>query len=140
MSRQNKMIGGLVMSKKENFVFLASWYDILKGYDTAGKPEMASEIAKQIIYYGVTGEITSEDPIVAGTVTGMCAALINNSKKRYSNCVSNGKKGGKPEQFSLDDILNLQKQGLSEQEIADRLGCSIKTVQRKLEKAEEEDI
>jgi DNA-binding Lrp family transcriptional regulator len=29
---------------------------------------------------------------------------------------------------------------LSEQEIADRLGCSIKTVQRKLEKAEEEDI
>ena len=128
------------MAKKENFIFLASWCDILAGYDAAGNPEMASEIAKQIIYFGVTGEMTSTDPIVTGIVNGMCATLINNSKKRYDTSVSNGKKGGKPEQFSTDDIINLQKQGLSKQEIADKLGCNIKTVQRKLEQAEEDDI
>jgi hypothetical protein len=131
MSRQNKMIGGLVMSK-ENFLFLASWYDILEGYDSAGKPEIASELAKQIIYYGVTGKMTSDDPIITGTVNGMCATLIDKSKKRYNTCVVNGKKGGKPEQFTAEDVWRLHQQGLSEQEIADNLGCSVKTVQRKL--------
>lgn len=127
------MIGGLVMSNKENFLFLASWCDILDGYDAVGKPEIAGEIAKQIIYYGVKGEITSEDPIITSIVTGMCATLIDKSKRRYNSCVANGKKGGRPEKFSVDDMLYLQSQGLSQQEIADNLGCDIKTVQRKLE-------
>ena len=127
------MIGGLVMSEKENFLFLASWHDILEGYDSAGKPEIASELAKQIIYYGVTGKMTSSDPIITGTVTGTCAALIDKSKRRYNTCVANGKKGGKPEQFKAEDVWRLHQQGLSEQEIADSLGCSVKTVQRKLE-------
>ena len=105
MSEQNKMIGGLVMSNKENFLFLASWHDILEGYDNAGKPEMASEIAKQIIYYGVTGKMTSDDPVVVGIVTGMCAALIDRSKKRYNTCVANGKKGGRPKQYNVDDMM-----------------------------------
>lgn len=120
------------MSDKENFLFLASWHDILEGYDNAGKPEIASEIAKQIIYYGVTGQITSDDPVVVGTVTGMCSALIDRSKKRYNTCVANGKRGGRPKQYDPEDILYLHKQGLSEQEIADNLGCSVKTVQRAL--------
>lgn len=118
---------------KENFLFLASWHDILEGYDSAGKPEIASELAKQIIYYGVTGEMTSDDPVITGTVTGMCATLIDNSKKRYNNCMANGKKGGKPEQFKAEDVWQLHQQGLSDREIAEELGCSVKTVQRKLE-------
>ena len=127
------------MSNKENFLFLASWHDILEGYDNAGKPEMASEIAKQIIYYGVTGQMTSEDPIVTSIVTGMCAALIDKSKKRYNTCVANGKKGGRPKQYSDDDIMYLRQQGLSDQDIADNLGCSVKTVQRALAAADSDD-
>ena len=133
------MIGGLIMPNKENFLFLASWHDILEGYDNAGKPEMASEIAKQIIYYGVTGEMTSDDPVVIGTVTAMCAALIDRSKKRYNTCVANGKKGGRPKQYSVEDMVYLRNQGLSDQDIADNLGCSVKTVQRALAIADSED-
>ena len=125
---------------KENFLFLASWHDILAGYDSAGKPEIASELAKQIIYYGVTGEMTSDDPVITGTVTGMCAALIDKSKRRYNTCVTNGKKGGRPEKYTIEDVTYLQQQGLSEQEIADNLGCSVRTVQRKLEEIEEDVI
>lgn len=120
------------MSNKENFLFLASWHDILEGYETAGKPEMASELAKQIIYYGVTGKMTSDDPIIVGTVMGMCATLIDKSKRRYNSCVANGKKGGRPKAYNSEDILHLQSQGLTEQEIAENLGCSVKTVQRAL--------
>lgn len=127
------------MSEKENFLFLASWHDILEGYDTAGKPEIASEIAKQIIYYGVTGHMTSEDPIVTSIVTGMCAALIDKSKRRYNSCVANGRQGGRPAQYSDEDVWYLHKQGLSDQDIADNLGCSVKTVQRKLAKLKDDD-
>jgi CRP-like cAMP-binding protein len=125
---------------KENFLFLASWHDILEGYDSAGKPEIASELAKQIIYYGVTGEMTSDDPVITGTVTGMCATLIDKSKKRYNTCVANGKQGGRPEKYTVEDVAYLQQQGLSEQEIADNLGCSVRTVRRKLEELEEDVI
>lgn len=128
------------MSEKENFLFLASWHDIIEGYDAAGKPEIASEIAKQIINYGVTGAMTSDDPIVTGIVTGMCAALIDKSKNRYNTCVANGKKGGRPKEYTLEDVAYLQQQGLSAEDIADNLGCSVKTVRRKLKQIEEEDI
>ena len=128
------------MSNKENFLFLASWHDILEGYDAAGKPEIASELAKQIIYYGVTGQTTSNDPVIVGTVTGMCAALIDKSKKRYNSCVANGNKGGRPKQYNNEDILYLHQQGLSEQDIADNLGCSVKTVQRALATNSEDEI
>ena len=127
------------MSSKENFLFLASWHDILEGYDNAGKPEIASEIAKQIIYYGVTGQMTSDDPAILGTVTGMCAALIDRSKKRYNTCVANGKKGGRPKQYDVDDMIALRNQGLSHQDIADNLGCNVKTVQRALANADSDD-
>lgn len=128
------------MSNKENFLFLASWHDILEGYDAAGKPEIASELAKQIIYYGVTGQMTSSDPIITSTVTGMCAALIDKSKRRYNSCVANGKQGGRPQQYADEDIWNLHKQGLTDQEIADNVGCAVKTVQRKLAKFKEDEI
>lgn len=129
------------MSQKENFVFLSSWSDVLKGYDAAGKPEIAGELAKQMIYYGVFGEITTDDPVISNTVTGMCGVIIEKSKKRYNACVANGKRGGRPKEFSEQQIYDLQKQGLSNQEIANKLGCSIKTVQRALgaESIEDDD-
>ena len=126
------------MSSKENFLFLASWHDLIEGYEAAGKPDMASELAKQIIYYGVTGEMTTDDPVITGTVMGMCAALIDKSKKRYNTCVANGRQGGRPKKYNVEDMMHLRSQGLSDQEIADNLGCSVKTVQRALANADDE--
>ena len=92
---------------KENFLFLASWHDILEGYDSAGKPEVASELAKQIIYYGVCSEITTEDPIISGIVSSMCATLIEKSKNRHRACVENGKGGGRPKKYNDEEIISL---------------------------------
>lgn len=128
------------MSNKENFLFMASWHDILEGYDAAGKPEIASEIAKQIIYYGVTGKITSSDPIVASIVTGMCATLIDKSKKRYNTCVTNGKRGGRPRKYDHEEIKALHESGLSAEDIASQVGCDVKTVQRALASNTADDI
>ena len=126
------------MSEKENFVFYADWIDIIKAYDKTN-PELAGNLAKQIIYYGVTGEMTTDDPIVTGTVNSMCAALIEKSKNRHRAAIANGKQGGRPKQYTDEDVLTLHQKGLSDQEIADNLGCSIRTVQRKLAKLKDED-
>ena len=134
------MNGGLVMSTKENFLFMASWIDLIKGYDASGKPEIASELSKQMLYYGVTGEMTSEDPVITGTVTAMCSAVIDKSKKRYNNYIENGKSGGRPKQYNDETIISLYESGLSEQDIADNLGCHIRTVKRALAATEDIEI
>jgi DNA-binding CsgD family transcriptional regulator len=136
--QQNKMIGGLVMSNEENFVFYADWINVIKAYDDSGQQELAGELAKQIIYYGVTGEITSTNPIIIGLVNSMCAALIEKSKNRYQACIRNGQRGGRPKQYNAEEIIALRNSGLTHQQIADRLGCSKKTVQRALGDDEDE--
>ena len=131
-----------IQPKKEdihNFVFLASWYEVIEAYEKMGQSEMASEISKAIITYGVTGEIISENPLVAGVVRGMCTDLIDKSKARYAHSIKNGKKGGRPKKYSVDDMIALRDKGLTAQEIADNLGCSLKTVQRTLASADTDD-
>lgn len=125
------------MSTKENFVFYADWIDIIKAYDETNH-ELAGELAKQIIYYGVSGEITTQDPIVSGIVSSMCAALIEKSKNRHKARIENGKRGGAPKKYSEEDIVYLHDQGLSDQEISDNLGCHVRTVQRTLNKLEDD--
>lgn len=121
------------MSKKENFVFYADWVDIIKAYD-ATNPELAGNIAKQIIYYGVTDEMTTDDPIIVGTVSSMCAALIKKSKNRHRAAIENGKRGGRKKQYTEEEMLELRAAGLSNKDIADNLGCSVATVERTIGK------
>ena len=93
-----------ITPKKEdihNFVFLASWYELIAAYEQMGQPEMAGEISKAIITYGVTGEIKSENPLIVGLVNGMCTALIDKSKARYAHSIENGKKGAPVKSFTI---------------------------------------
>ena len=125
-----------IKPKKEdihNFIFYSSWYEVIDAYEQSGQPDMASELAKQIINYGVTGKITTDNPIIFGIVNGMCTTLIDKSKSRYAACVINGKSGGQPVKYDVDNIRQLRDSGMSYEEIATSIGCSVRTVQRALE-------
>lgn len=124
---------------KENFVFYASWIDIVKAYDTTD-PTFAGELAKQMLYFGVEGEMSTDNPIIIGLIQSMCKDLLDKSKKRHKACIENGKRGGRPKQYSDEDIMSLYEQGLSEQDIADNLGCNVRTVQRTIAKQTEDAI
>lgn len=115
-----------------NFVFMASWYDVIEAYDKMGRSDVAGAIAKEIITYGVTGQVTTADPLILGIVRGMCTTLIDKSKTRYIASIKNGQKGGRPTTYDAELIISLHNQGLSPQDIADNLGCSVKTVKRAL--------
>ena len=120
------------MSKKENFLFIASWYDILKAYERTDEA-FAHKLAMRIIDYGVTGELNVDDEITNNLILSMCAPLINRSKNRYNACVANGRTGGRPTRYNQEEIISLYKSGMSHEEIANQIGCSVRTVQRALE-------
>jgi hypothetical protein len=127
------------MNEKENFIFIASWASTIESFDDMGQPELAGELAKQIIYYGTKGEMTTDNPMIKGIVEGMCVALIDGSKKKYQACKTNGNRGGRPETYPIEEIIRLRDAGLSNEEIADNLGCNVQTVIRKLKALQSDD-
>lgn len=126
------------MSKRDNFVFYASWLDALGGLDETNSREFANEFLRQIVIYGVTGEIETDNPMIVGFINAMCKDLLDKSKKRHRACIENGNRGGRPKQYNEEEIRALSQQGLSDEDIAKQLGCSARTVQRALAVAEDE--
>jgi hypothetical protein len=132
------MIGGMVMSKRDNFVFYASWLDALRGLDETNSREFANEFLRQIVIYGVTGEIETDNPMIVGFINAMCKDLLDKSKKRHKACIENGNRGGRPKQYDDDEMKTLYQQGMSAEDIAAKMGCSVKTVQRALSSPDDE--
>jgi hypothetical protein len=132
------MIGGMVMSKRDNFVFYASWLDALSGLDETNSREFANEFLRQIVIYGVTGEIETDNPMIVGFINAMCKDLLDKSKKRHKACIENGNRGGRPKQYDDEEMRALYQQGMSAEDIATKMGCSVKTVQRALSGSDDE--
>lgn len=127
------------MTQYENFIFYGSWKEHLNGLKELCGEDVAKEVAWQIINYGTYKDFDTEDKNIINMVNGMCRDLIISAKKRREASVTNGKQGGRPTKYSVDDMLALRAQGLSNQDIADNLGCSVKTVQRALATADSDD-
>ena len=81
------------MNEKENFVFLASWAEAIEAYDKAGQPELGGELAKQIVYYGTSGQMTTDNPLIEGFVKAMwcgnqeCEDKIKEDTTATSRCM-----------------------------------------------------
>lgn len=127
------------MTQYENFIFYGSWKEHLDGLTELCGEDVAKEVAWQIINYGTTKEFDTSDQKIINMVNGMCRDLIDSAKKRREASVTNGTKGGRPKKYSVEDMLDLRSKGLSLQDIADNLGCSVKTVQRTLALADADD-
>jgi hypothetical protein len=126
------------MTQYENFIFYGSWKEHLDGLKQLCGEDVAKEVAWQIINYGTYKGFDTEDRNVINMVNGMCRDLIDSAKKRREASVGNGRQGGRPAKYSIEDMLALRAKGLSNQEIADNLGCSVKTVQRALANTDDE--
>lgn len=124
----------------ENFVFYGSWKEHLNGLKELCGEDVAKEVAWQIINYGTYKDFDTEDQKIINMVNGMCRDLINSAKKRREASIGNGKQGGRPKRYSDEAIIALHNQGLSPQDIAENLGCSVKTVQRALATNTEDEI
>lgn len=127
------------MTQYENFIFYGSWKEHLNGLKQLCGEDVAKEVAWQIINYGTYKGFDTEDQKIIDMVNGMCRDLIDSAKKRREASIGNGKQGGRPKKYNVDDMLSLRDQGLTPTEIAENLGCAVKTVRRALAAADEDD-
>ena len=128
------------MTQYDNFIFYGSWKEHLNGLKQLCGEDVAKEVAWQIINYGTCKGFDTDDQKIIDIVNGMCRDLIDSAKKRRDASIGNGTKGGRPKKYSLEDMIDLRNKGLSLQDIADNLGCSVKTVQRALAAADDDEI
>jgi len=128
------------MLQYENFVFYGSWKEHLNGLKELCGEDVAKEVAWQIINYGTSKDFDTDDQKIINMVNGMCRDLIISAKRRRQASVENGRQGGRPTRYNRDDIVALHNKGLSDQDIADNLGCSMRTVQRALINIDDDEI
>ena len=115
---------------KESFVFyesVAKQGDRLA--DKLGK-EVAFDFYKAVIDFGLYGVLPDEDSNVwlygfEQTITSISAA-----KDRYSAAIENGKKGGRPKKIDADKVLELKQEGMTNKQVAERLGCSVSSIEK----------
>lgn len=116
--------------KSDGFVFFRSvWesYQELKRRDAA----LAEKFLTAVIEYGLEGEYDESEPLINAIMSNITVS-IDNARSRRIASQENGSKGGRPKLYSSEKIAELVAQGKTNQQIADELGCSLKTVQRTL--------
>lgn len=123
-----------------NLVFYEGWTDTLQALSKIKDIQFAKDATWEIINYGTKGKYTTNDKDLIDFVDGMCAAQIDKSQKRYAACKVNGSQGGRPEKCSKASVQRLRDAGLTKQEIADNLGCSVRSVERKLAEIKDDEI
>ena len=115
-----------------SFVFYASFLETVEKAEKIS-PELANELMKAIIEYGIYGEYESDNPYIDMLMPNI-TTVVDKAKDRYAKAVENGKKGGRPSTIDKDKIIYLHKQGLTNKEVAAELNCSLSTVEKTVSK------
>lgn len=125
--------------EKKSFVFFSSWERYLKTLELDRDMDYVNAVARAIIQYGLRGEVENEDPTILSRVEAVCADLMQSSTARYNAAVKGGGQGGRPREYNHELIKALKERGLTHQQIANELGCGVRTVQRALNSKEEDE-
>jgi DNA-binding NarL/FixJ family response regulator len=117
---------------KKSFVFFDSWERYLKALEDDKDINYVNAVARAMIQYGLRGECETDDETILRKVDAVCSDLMQSTQSRYVASIQGGKQGGRPKQYDADTMQALRDAGMTYQEIADELGCSVRTVQREL--------
>lgn len=115
-----------------SFVFYASFLETVEKAEKIS-PELANELMKAIIEYGIYGEYESDNPYIDMLMPNI-TTVVDKAKDRYAKAVENGKKGGRPSTIDKDKVIYLHNQGLTNKEIAAEMNCSLSTVEKTVSK------
>lgn len=126
------------MDNNGKFVFyesvLKSAQNIEKFYGT----ETAYHFLIAVIEFGCYGLLPAENDPVWAQGFDAVAASIDAAASRYAKAQRDGARGGRArKQVSIEDILELQAQHLTQKEIAAQLNVAPRTIQRRLQEYRE---
>lgn len=121
-----------IIDNKSSFVFYESVYKQANALHKRNKKEEELELLRAIIEYGLYGVIPEEESDVWLYGFEQAATSISAAKTRYEAAKENGSKGGRPVKFPMMDMVKYREQGMTNNQIAAYMGCSVKTVESKL--------
>ena len=114
----------------ESFVFYESVYKQVQRLENKLGAEVAMSFLNAVMEFGLYGVMPEEEDDVWLYGFEQTITSIDRAKDRYEKSIENGKKGGRPKKFDEQQMLELKRKGMSNKDIAARMGCSVRTVER----------
>ena len=121
-----------IIDNKSSFVFYESVYKQANVLHKRNKKEEELELLRAIMEFGLYGVIPEEESDVWLYGFEQAATSISAAKTRYEAAKENGSKGGRPVKYPMMDMVKYREQGMTNNQIAAYMGCSVKTVESKL--------
>lgn len=113
---------------RKSFVFYGTTYDAMVELEQKSADD-AYKFVKAVAQYGLYGDYDKSDPMINALMQQAIFGIEQAASRRQNN-MDNGKKGGRKKQFCDEDIWLLKDQGLTNKQVAEKLGCSDRTVER----------
>lgn len=115
--------------EKESMVIYKS---IISAIELLPDAEQKWEAIKGITDFGFYDKKPeSENPII-NMIYIQAIPSLRNAVERYERAVENGKKGGRPAEVSIEKIIQMKNEGMTNKQIADKMGCSIKNIENRI--------
>lgn len=98
----------------------------------ANDAELWREAVTGLLEYGFTGqEPCSDNPLLAAYWL-QAIPSIRGARERYALSREYGSRGGRPSNITDEQIFKLKAEGLTNKEIAERLGCSQSAIENRI--------
>lgn len=99
---------------KKYFTFPTSWEQHLKELELDHGINFVNAVARALIQHSIGVKVDTTNPKVLNAVKSMCPIYTS----------------GRPVKYKPELIREMQSAGMTNKEIADKLGCSTRTVSR----------
>lgn len=114
---------------KESMIIYESAY---KAINYLPDDKLKLEAYQGLMEYGFYGVIPESDNPFVNMIFVQAIPSMRSASERYEKAVQNGKKGGRPTDVSTEEIMEMKQGGMTNKQIAEKLGCSEKNIEKRV--------
>ena len=121
----------ITFDARTSTVFYKEWYHILQDFPIRER-DKAYKYIFEYAFYGVEPKVKDKTS-PSYVAFRMAKPNVDHAQKRYDAATENGQKGGRPKKVTgevVEKIVELRKNGMTQQQVATELSLSLKTIQR----------
>ena len=122
----------MINSVNDTVIINAGTYESIQGLSK----EQQWKFYDTFILSGLTDSIIECDDSAVNTMIKLICPTQIAATQRHNEAIKRGREGGlanpHEEQFTIEQMLELKERGYSNRQVADELGCSYSTVQKKI--------